>query len=561
MTHMQGPSPETINKASFGWSWADAGFASGLLGLSPLLYEHSLNLWGKPHFQFFPIAWFLFAWLVYSRGKITQTDDSVRGLLAISLTLLSVVVGVASVAWFSPWLAHVAMVFVCAGWMYSRLGGNTWHQPVAWLSLLLISLPMPLNLDQRLIQSLQSLSARSASSLLDVLDVPHLPTGNVVEIRTGKLFVDEACSGVDSLYALAAVALGLVIWNQRNFLQSLMVLLTVPLWAWLGNTIRILSIVILLDRFNIDLTHGWPHSLLGMLTFAISCICLISIQLLFTTLLTPFSFSSIVSGPFHTLFNWVVSFPQEDPAKITRREFKSQIQGKSETTSTLSRSLGIIHCATWILLSAVAVLPVLGIGPWKREFVATPVFSQSSVEQTIVADSLPASLAGMRQVAFWTVHRDNDNTNGAHSAAWQYMDGEQQIQVSIDFPFVGFHALEVCYLLTGCTLTNPVQNVDIELGGTLSQLVINEFHFVNALSDECFACYTAFDRQGESVSGTNSRLLRGTALEDVPHVSFQVQLLIEGCGNLTDEQRGRFRKILAEICEKILPVINALPDH
>lgn len=558
MTSSQNPTAASHVGIGKEWNWQDAGFAMGLLGLSPLLYEHMLNLWRKPHFQFFPIAWLLFAYLVYSRGQIASIESPLRRLVALLITISSLVAGVVSVLWFSPWLAHVAMVLVCAGWMLSRLGGNPWHQPVAWLSLLLISLPMPLNLDQRLIQSLQSMSANSASSLLDVFGVPHLPIGNVVEIRTGKLFVDEACSGVDSLYALAAVSLALVIWNQRNFLQSLLVLLTVPLWAWLGNTMRILCIAILLHKFDIDLTHGMPHSVLGMLTFAFSCACLFFTQTLFAVLLTPFPNRSITAGPFHTLFNRVASFPRLPRSSAP---VKSPVQDDGTPTNFSWKSVGVIHCATWLVLGVFAVFPVMGIGPWKRAYVPTPVFSQSVVEQKFVAKSLPETIGGMRQIGFQNIHRDRDNTNGAHSATWQFLDGERLIQVSIDFPFVGFHALEVCYSLTGCTFTHPVTNVEIEKSGALKELVVNELRFVNAMSDECYACYTAFDRVGQSVSGIESRLKRGTANEDIPRVSFQAQLFIEGCGDLTDEQRSRYRQRLVEICELILPTIQTLPEN
>lgn len=531
----------------------------GLLGLSPLLYEHTLNLWRKPHFQFFPLAWLLFGYLIYTRGKFSPVESSRRRIVARLVTLASIFGGIASVVWFSPWLAHVTLVFICAGWMLSRLGGNRWHQPVAWLSLLLISLPMPLNLDQRLIQSLQSVSAQSASRLLDIIDVPHLPIGNVIEIRTGKLFVDEACSGVDSLYALAAVALALVIWNQRNFLQSLLAIVTVPLWAWLGNTIRIVCIAVLLDRFNIDLTHGWPHSLLGMLTFGLSCVCLLFTQSLSAILLTPFPNRSITAGPFHALFNWVVSFPRNATASGSKKGTALPPSAPPEVRAM--RPIGILYCAVWAILGASASLPVMGIGPWKRAYIPTPVFSDSTIEKIFAASSLPQSVAGMRQLAFQTVHRDHDNTNGAHSATWQFRDGEQLVQVSIDFPFVGFHALEVCYLLTGCTLTNPVESVEFEKAGTPKQLVINELRFVNAMSDECYACYTAFDRAGQSVSGIDSRLKRGTANENAPRVSFQIQIFIEGCGDLTEQQRTRYRQILVELSEAILPTIQSLPEN
>ncbi len=47
------------------------------------------------------------------------------------------------------------------------------------------------------------------------------------------------------------------------------------MWAWLGNVLRLLLIVVLLDRWQIDLSQGWPHTALGVLTFGISSLCLL----------------------------------------------------------------------------------------------------------------------------------------------------------------------------------------------------------------------------------------------------------------------------------------------
>jgi len=168
----------------------------------------------------------------------------------------------------------------------------------------------------------------------------------------------------------------------------------------------------------------------------------------------------------------------------------------------------------------------------------------------------------MRQVAFQVVHRDRDSINGTHSATWQYMDGPQQVQVSVDFPFVGFHALEVCYLLTGCSLTEPVASVEVQgNAGSATPRVLNEILFVNALADQCYVCYTALDREGQSVSGGNGRLSRGTVNEGAPPISFQVQVFVEGCDGLNNEQRDRYRRVVLEVCEAILPVIQTLPGN
>ena len=75
--------------------------------------------------------------------------------------------------------------------------------------------------------------------------------GNIIEITARPLFVEEACSGVDSQYALMAVAGGLLLIGRAGLVVSLITIVTVPLWAILGNLLRIYSIVFALEFLNL----------------------------------------------------------------------------------------------------------------------------------------------------------------------------------------------------------------------------------------------------------------------------------------------------------------------
>ncbi len=65
--------------------------------------------------------------------------------------------------------------------------------------------------------------------------VPHMRNANIIEIKGIQLFVEEACSGIGSLYALLAAAALLLLINRRSFFCSVLVLLSVPVWAMMGN--------------------------------------------------------------------------------------------------------------------------------------------------------------------------------------------------------------------------------------------------------------------------------------------------------------------------------------
>ncbi len=184
----------------------------------PLLAIQAANLWNRPHFQFFPIAWFVFFAIVYHRGQLVDCDSTLRRQLGFGLLLLSLFSAIAAMTLQSPWFSQLGLILLLLGWMSLRLGDRPWYAIAGWTSLLIVTLPLPLNGDARLVQALQLQSTRAACTLLDITSTPNLGLGNVIQIPPGKLFVDQACSGIDSLYALTAVALAMTIWHERSLI-------------------------------------------------------------------------------------------------------------------------------------------------------------------------------------------------------------------------------------------------------------------------------------------------------------------------------------------------------
>ena len=62
---------------------------AAFLGLGPLLWMQAMALWEKPHFQFFPLAWIAFSWLVVTTAKVSPTCYMARRVAGISLISLA----------------------------------------------------------------------------------------------------------------------------------------------------------------------------------------------------------------------------------------------------------------------------------------------------------------------------------------------------------------------------------------------------------------------------------------------------------------------------------------
>src|SRR5438477_6036554 len=139
------------------------------LGFAPLLWLFCVNLWARPHYQFFPLALGGAGFLAWIRFKeISQPLQP--GRLAIGAGLLSgsfMGLGVATFLW-SPWVGSLAALTGLVAVIWLRGGSKLLRAMTPALLLVLIIIPPPLALDTRLAESLRVLAVNWSSHVLDL---------------------------------------------------------------------------------------------------------------------------------------------------------------------------------------------------------------------------------------------------------------------------------------------------------------------------------------------------------------------------------------------------------
>ncbi|MEQ1828243.1 MAG: exosortase/archaeosortase family protein, partial [Pirellula sp.] len=261
-----------------------------------MIFLQCQNLWARPHFQFFPIAWGAFAYFVYTRASLQDCKGTTRRNLAYLILAACCLLTLLTITLWSPWIGYMTGILLVCSWGLLRLGETSWTTVLAMSTLLWITLPLPLAYDQKLISLLQSQSSFAAGVVLDCFGVVHLRGGNVIELASKRLFVDEACSGVDSLYALMTICLGMIVWFRLPFIVGFLSILLVPMWTSCSNILRLVSIALGLDWFRIDLSHGTPHTVLGLIVFV-------------AAFLADYSFIQFCGGLFWRVFGESRSVP------------------------------------------------------------------------------------------------------------------------------------------------------------------------------------------------------------------------------------------------------------
>ncbi len=172
----------------------------------------------------------------------------------------------------------VIAMFVAGSGLLLTLLGLAWIA-VGWrgvkrlafpLGFLLLALPIPSFLLHRVTIPLQQVAAVISAAVLNAVGILVRRQGSVLQFATGQLGVDEACSGIRSLAVLTAVVLAMIHFNRPSRRGAVLLLLAVAPLAVLTNAIRVLVSGVFFALGWKQLTHGGPHELLGLLTFALA---------------------------------------------------------------------------------------------------------------------------------------------------------------------------------------------------------------------------------------------------------------------------------------------------
>ncbi|MBE0545465.1 MAG: exosortase/archaeosortase family protein [Verrucomicrobia bacterium] len=92
--------------------------------------------------------------------------------------------------------------------MLYLVGGVRWLRHFAFpVAFFVVAVPWPSGLESQLIQTLTRWNTTTTIEILGLLGVPAVQHGNVIEISTGVVGVDEACSGIRSFQATLMIAL------------------------------------------------------------------------------------------------------------------------------------------------------------------------------------------------------------------------------------------------------------------------------------------------------------------------------------------------------------------
>jgi len=397
-------------------------FGAVVLAHLPFIGLHLFQVWPKEYYQYMPLVP-VGAWMLATRRAKESFGEPDLGLATMALATIGLFLLGVSVVFYSPWLSIWSLV-VNLGVAARLTGGIELARAIRPGALfLLLLLPIPFDYDAELLQWLQRATVKGSGAVYEwaggycmivgaVVQLPHLPE---------PLFVADACSGIQSLFAVVTCTLFYLLWNQRGPIQSLLVLASAFGWVMAANISRVLAVMAFTKPGILDLSRGWAHQALGMVTFLSAFLLTLS------------------TDRFFLVFN---------PPRI---EPPSPEEETLEAPPARRRISAVMALGFAVLLA--------GAGAWS----AKQVFASakgSGVQFTFKFDvpalgpnHLPPSLGEWRLIKYdGVIKRTEDDNMAAASQQWRYTNGFQSALISLDWPYPGTHDLQGCYENIGWTL-------------------------------------------------------------------------------------------------------------
>jgi exosortase len=152
-----------------------------------------------------------------------------------------------------------------------QLGGRRWLRHFAFpLVFFLVAVPWPMQFEQVIIQNLMRLVTAINVFFLSVAGIPALQHGNLIEVNSGMIGIEEACSGVRSLQATLMVSLFLGELYSFTVLRRGILVITGAALAFFCNIVRTSMLVWVGARRGTESIEAW-HDPAG-LTILLVCL-------------------------------------------------------------------------------------------------------------------------------------------------------------------------------------------------------------------------------------------------------------------------------------------------
>ncbi len=296
--------------------WRILAISSALIfAYATVLAKLGHDWWTDENYSHGLLIPFIIAYILWSQrerlARATQRPSMIWGVAAVLLALLALWAGTAGAELY---IQRTSLVLMLAGTVLYFWGFSLLRLLIVPLFLLLLAIPVPAIIFNKIAFPLQLFASRCAVWAMTLFDIPVLRQGNVIELmplgarETKKLEVVEACSGIRSLMTLVTLAVVFAYFThprgnsgegdkpegtrsdvrsriaarlrslkRYGFWRSTIIVLSAVPIAIFTNALRVSGTGVLARYYGTQIADGFFHSFSGWVIYVVAFLMLFTV--------------------------------------------------------------------------------------------------------------------------------------------------------------------------------------------------------------------------------------------------------------------------------------------
>jgi exosortase len=252
-----------------------------ILGLVILLFSSTLSWlvynWLNnsyySHGFLVPLVSAFFLWRRREAFSPDNREPSNVGLVILGVSLAGFLV---AQLWQAYHLSAVAFILLLTGLSVYFLGTRSTQRIAFPLAFLLLMIPVPLI--NQLSPALESFTATVSTSVVDVLSMPAVNQGSRIQLQNSSFVVGAACSGLNSIVALATLVVIFVYIVEGSYPAKIVLLaVSVPI-AIVANVFRVSSLLAIAHVFGAEAGMKYFHDYSSPVLFLLAFVLLVLVS-------------------------------------------------------------------------------------------------------------------------------------------------------------------------------------------------------------------------------------------------------------------------------------------
>ena len=353
-------------------------------------------------------------WLVLGYPKQVEGDWNKQFVACNSITcgLLMSVLGACFLSLpIFIWGSFIAFW----GWFIGNRETNSYWSSIGLFASVSLALPGPIDLLPGVVHALQSISSWSISAMLDWFEFLHVYDSNLFEFGSMSYSVKERLYGFDGLLSLMLLA---SVGSQllgRPFVRSLLVILSAPIWIYLGYCIHALAYVSTITLSGNGTENPFLSMLIGAILFGIQIGALYWTDVQLQYLFAPLPYDSYLSNhlvrPLNRFFRWPSS------------------KGNSVELGSELESVQIVACNRNLKLMTGVASAMIGL--YAMVLVFEFEKGKGDSDRPIAIELVDQSKLRTSKIEFEAEASNSINTPSTKSKSWSHVTPEYKERVTV----------------------------------------------------------------------------------------------------------------------------------